>query len=111
MKNTEEKKINWEEVGKRLSDLRTSNKISQEKLANEFGCKRSTIINYEKGRAVPPTLILDQYIRKFRTSADYILYEEDCRNGTKALLEEIVRLEKCVQTLEKIAEKLLQNVS
>lgn len=97
-------------MGARLKKLREDAKMSQEKLAELLGCKRSTIINYEKGYTILPVARLDQYVQKFGVSADFILYGVD-EEQTESLTEQIQRMDNCGKKLEKLIDNLSHNVS
>ncbi len=77
--------LNNIEIGKRLVKLRQNEGLTQYALAEEFGCNRVTLSNYERGKDTISLDALTFYRNKFHVSADYILYglnleEKDERN-------------------------------
>lgn len=50
--NNSKEKLNVIEIGNRLKDFRTENKITQNKLAKELNTSRSVISAYEKGKTL-----------------------------------------------------------
>lgn len=63
-------------MGKRIRACRISRNLSQEKLADVFGMKRSNMSNYESGRRVPPSNVLFELAEYFSVPADYLLGRE-----------------------------------
>ena len=110
MKDKQKRILDLEEMGARLKKLREDAKMSQEKLAELLDCKRSTIINYEKGYTILPVARLDQYVQKFGVSADFILYGVD-EEQTESITEQIQRMDNCGKKLEKLIDNLSHNVS
>ncbi len=60
-------------MGERIRLCRNKLGISQEKLADLLGMKRTNIANYEAGRVVPPGNVLLEMAKTFETSTDYLL--------------------------------------
>ena len=59
-------------IGERLRSLRESVRLSQMKMAKEFGISQPSLARYEMGdTSVPPELLL-QYADYFDVSMDYI---------------------------------------
>ena len=82
------------EIGGRLKDLRKSKNLSQEELSEEFGCKRETILHNEKGRTILSVERLNQYVKYFDVTADFILYgkkKEDDLEHIVSLLNNVLK--------------------
>lgn len=56
-----------------LKKLRTERKLSQQKLAENFGITQQAIFNYENGINEPDIYMLKQFAEFFHTSVDYIV--------------------------------------
>lgn len=59
-------------IGKRLKQLRTENKISQQELANRLGTVISSISMYESNERTPSPEILIKITNIFNCSLDYL---------------------------------------
>lgn len=57
----------------RLKQLRESNKLTQEELANKLGISRGSISYYEKRERFPDINVLFKVCEYFNVSADWIL--------------------------------------
>jgi predicted transcriptional regulator len=60
-------------LGRRISDARKQNNISQEKLAEILNKSVPLISLYESGKRIPPPDVLFQLAELFRVSSDYLL--------------------------------------
>ena len=69
--------VNKELLCYRLKELRTSNKLTQQKIAIILNTSRSAWTNYEHGRYQIPTLLLFELARKYHYSMDYLLGKID----------------------------------
>ncbi len=77
-------------VGKRLRELRISERYTQTQIAEMCGVTQATVGRYETGMAEPPLDKLLWYANKFEVSLDYIfgrtnnpkgmLYQQDIKN-------------------------------
>ena len=56
-----------------LKKLRVERKLSQQKLADNFGITQQAIFNYENGLSEPDIYMLKQFAAFFHTSVDYII--------------------------------------
>ena len=84
-------------VGKRLRELRVSERYTQTQIAEMCGVTQATVGRYETGTAEPPLETLLWYANKFDVSLDYIfgrtnnpkgmLYQQDMENIKSALSE------------------------
>ena len=79
---------------KRFKELREENGLTQQKLADELGVKRSTVAGYESGNQ-PGYDMLSKIANVFGVSVDYLLGRTDIKNpdihipeGVKELLSE-----------------------
>ena len=68
-------------VGERIRCLRESVKLSQTKIAKEFGVSQSSLARYEIGEATPPLELLLKYADYFDVSMDYIFGRTDNPKG------------------------------
>lgn len=59
--------------GERLKQLRKEKGLNQDKLAEIFGVKKSTICTYEKERRKPPYDMIQKYMEYFGVTSDYLL--------------------------------------
>lgn len=60
-------------MGMRIKKGRERAGLSQDKLAEMLGMKRTNIANYEAGRVTPPSNVLKDLCDIFNTTADYLL--------------------------------------
>lgn len=74
---------------KRLAELRSKNKMTQQELADKIGVSRGTIGMYEIGRRDPDTDTLVKIAKIFNVTIDYILGEAD--TPRPKLKESVVR--------------------
>ena len=68
-------------IGTRMRSLRESVKLSQMKMAKEFGISQPSLARYEMGDTVPPPEFLLQYADYFDVSMDYIFGRTDNPKG------------------------------
>ncbi|WP_017728561.1 helix-turn-helix domain-containing protein [Halalkalibacterium ligniniphilum] len=61
----------------RLKLCRNKKKITQEKLAERLGIKRSTYAKYETGENVPDIIMLNKFADFFEVSTDFLLGRTD----------------------------------
>ncbi|GIP35071.1 helix-turn-helix domain-containing protein [Paenibacillus sp. J2TS4] len=67
--NEDEKKL----MGQRIKAKREECRMSQEKLAEMLGMKRTNVANYESGRVIPPGNVLKNLAEIMNTTSDYLL--------------------------------------
>ena len=67
----------------RLKSLRSENKITQRKLANDLNCSYSTIALYETGHRNPDNDTLKKLADYFDVSTDYLLGRSDIKDLPK----------------------------
>lgn len=60
-------------MGKRLKELRTDRKLTQQQLASQIGLATSAISSYESGNRYPSYEVLIKYSKIFHVSTDYLL--------------------------------------
>lgn len=60
-----------------LKKLRLERKLSQQKLAEQFGITQQAIFNYENGITEPDIFMLKQMATFFHTSVDYLIGHTD----------------------------------
>jgi transcriptional regulator with XRE-family HTH domain len=70
-----------EAVAKRITDLRTSIKLSQNKMSKEFGISQSALNRYEHNQTSVPDDVLMKYAEFFDVSLDYIFGRTDKPEG------------------------------
>ena len=68
-------------IGERIRALRESVRLSQTKIAKEFGTSQSGLARYELGEATPPPEILLKYADYFDVSMDYLFGRTDNPKG------------------------------
>ena len=71
-----------EAVAKRITDLRVSMSLSQNKLSKEFGISQSALNRYEHNQTSIPDDVLIKYAEFFNVSLDYIFGRTDKPEGT-----------------------------
>lgn len=67
--------------------LREERKLSQQKLADEFGLAQSQIQSYEKNSYEPDISTLNKYADFFDTSVDFLLGHTDIRRRPESVKE------------------------
>ena len=70
------------DVGSRIKELRTSQKITQNDFASRLGVTKSAISSYENGSRLPSYDILIKISRIFKVSTDYLLGCVDDKSQT-----------------------------
>jgi len=70
-----------EATAKRITELRTSLGLSQNKLSKELGISQSALNRYEHNQTSVPDDVLLRYVEFFDVSADYILGRTDKPEG------------------------------
>jgi len=70
-----------EAVAKRITDLRTSMKLSQNKMSRELGISQSALNRYEHNETSVPDDVLFKYAEFFDVSLDYIFGRTDKPEG------------------------------
>lgn len=58
-------------IGKKLQQLRTGRKLTQQQLADKMGVTRATISNYEVGRRAPHLSELKRFAEFYGVGLDY----------------------------------------
>ncbi len=71
------KKIDIIKSSKRLKEWRTSNKITQEQIANKLKTYHTVVVDYEHARNLIATAFLYEISRSYNISADYLLGKID----------------------------------
>ena len=71
-----------EAVSKRITELRTSLSLSQNKMAKEFGISQSALNRYEHNQTSVPDDVVMKYAEFFDVSLDYIFGRTDKPEGT-----------------------------
>ena len=71
-----------EAVSKRITGLRASFNLSQNKMAKEFGISQSALNRYEHNQTSVPDDVLMKYAEFFDVSLDYIFGRTDKPEGT-----------------------------
>lgn len=70
-----------ESVARRITDLRTSMNLSQNKMSKEFGISQSALNRYEHNQTSVPDDVLIKYAEFFDVSLDYIFGRTDKPEG------------------------------
>jgi len=70
-----------ESVARRITDLRTSMNLSQNKMSKEFGISQSALNRYEHNQTSVPDDVLMKYAEFFDVSLDYIFGRTDKPEG------------------------------
>src|SRR5690554_6416087 len=78
---------NIDKFKNRLRELRKENNMTQQELANKIGIVRTSITNYETGRAVPDSETLNLIANSLNTTTDYLLGRTDIRNPYDGFIE------------------------
>lgn len=60
-------------IGERIKELRTLNKLSQDELSKILNIKQNTLSQYEKGKREPSLELLKLIAEKFNVTTDYLL--------------------------------------
>ena len=68
-------------IGKFIASLRKNKKMKQENLAKLLGINRATISMYERNQRTPSPDILKKYAEIFDVSVDYILGNNEAKEG------------------------------
>ena len=66
----------------RLQQLRAEHNWSQLRCARQLGVKRSSVANWEVGRAEPNIKMLHMIADTFQVSVDYLIGRSDIRHAT-----------------------------
>lgn len=61
------------EIADKIKKIRTDNKLSQEKFANDLFISRQSVIAYEKGKTIPHTDVLIQICKTFNVDLSYFI--------------------------------------
>ena len=69
----ESRKVNFQEVGIRIKELRVSHALSQEAFANKLSMSQGHLSRVEKG-AIISTTLCDLIAKKFNTTKEYLLF-------------------------------------
>ena len=85
-------------LGQKIINLRKSNNVSREDLANELGIPYTTLRNYENGLREPGHLFLIKVAKRFNVTTDYLL---DIQNSSLNISSENdVQKQKLIQNYE-----------
>lgn len=76
-----------------LKKLRLERKLSQQKLAENFGITQQAIYNYENGITEPDIYMLKQMAAFFHTTVDYLVGYDACDFGGYYLLDKEINIE------------------
>lgn len=92
--------------GAKLKALRTSQKLTQQQLADRIGVAKSVVSYYESGDRYPSYDVLVKIARIFHTTTDYLLdVSKDSVIDVTGLSEEEIALVRAVaETLKKKRE-------
>lgn len=83
--------------GKKLRDLRTSQNLTQQQLADRIGVAKSVVSYYESGDRYPSYDVLVRIARIFSTTTDYLLdVSKSCVIDVTGLPEEDVAVIRAV---------------
>ncbi|PAD73934.1 helix-turn-helix domain-containing protein [Paenibacillus campinasensis] len=83
--STEDKKM----IGLRIRNLREKTGMTQQELADRIGITRHSLSNYEIGRAVPQSNVLNRLAEHLHTTTDFILGNtDDPRHSDDILIDE-----------------------
>jgi SOS-response transcriptional repressor LexA len=93
-------------IGKQLVEIRKVLKISQEELANDFGCKQPTVSDYEKDRITVPMTSIKKIANKYKINLNWLIMNEGPMflSGIIQDLDKIEEIEKNIQ--EKLSQEL-----
>lgn len=107
-----------EVFGKRLKELRISNKISQQELADEIGISKSALCYYENENRAPDIVTLEKLCNYFNVNADYLLGRcnvKTRKSNTKIVCKMTGLSETSVDILKKLTDekecKLLDTIN
>lgn len=75
-------------MGSRIKKQREKARLSQDKLAEKLGMKRTNIANYEAGRVIPPSNVLRDLTNIFNITADYLIIKDGVYDLGIAIKEE-----------------------
>lgn len=79
-------------IGEKLLQLRKSQKMTQEDVAEKIGITRSTVSNYEVGRRAPHITDLKRYAAIFNVGLDYFeITEKDDALDLLARAQDVFR--------------------
>lgn len=73
--------------GRRLRDLRTQKKWSQQHLADELGMGIAQITRYERGLSQPTLEVIKKVATLFRVSADELVFERGTAGAAEAVIK------------------------
>lgn len=83
--------------GEKLKTLRTSQKLTQQQLADRIGVAKSVVSYYESGDRYPSYDVLVKIARIFSTTTDYLLdVAKDCVIDVTGLPEEDIAVVRAV---------------
>lgn len=83
--------------GIKLKTLRTSQKLTQQQLADRIGVAKSVVSYYESGDRYPSYDVLVRIARIFHTTTDYLLdVSKDCVVDVTGLSEEEIAVVRTV---------------
>lgn len=83
--------------GKKLKNLRTSQNMTQQQLADRIGVAKSVVSYYESGDRCPSYDVLVKIARIFHTTTDYLLdVSKDCVVDVTGLSDEDIAVVRTV---------------
>ncbi|MBE5836180.1 MAG: helix-turn-helix transcriptional regulator [Butyrivibrio sp.] len=97
--------INYDELGKRIKNLRLEKGLTQENLAEYVGCNTSHISNIENSSTKLSLNVLLAVANALNVSVDYLLADQLNSTSTVLSQEIIKKLNKCD---DKDKEKIIQ---
>ena len=100
--------INYEKLGIRIKQVRQSQNLTQDNLAEMVGCNTSHISNIENNHTKVSLNVLLAIANSLKTSIDYLLSEQ-YENSSLALENEILRALKYCSDEKK--EKILKIIA
>ena len=86
-------KINRQEVGLRLQQLRTEKAMTMEQLGKKLGVSKAAISRWEKGERIPRPRFLKAYADYFNVPIDWIKYgelKEEEQMDNKMIFDEFI---------------------
>lgn len=88
-------------LSKRIYELRKSNRMSQEALAEKINVSRQSISKWESGETVPEIDRVIELSKVFGVSTDYLLLSSEVESLTKRTKQLEEQQENCKQNLKK----------
>lgn len=77
--------MNQEQIGKRIKEIRTKNKLSQSAFAKKYGVTYQAVSKWETGKNIPDISILKQICKDYKISLEELINGEEKSNPNKHL--------------------------